>query len=401
MPQHTDTQLAPAAGGEAFRAAKVAVEASGLHCAAGSTVAELLAAWAAGGKPPARLPFASDWLPGATAYLLDEPNLRSQLYDRKAVRTLDKQALNALAAALACAKPLAGFADPARVGLYMGMPMVEEPVPSWETLGALGRVGADLAAIQHSILGDTPPLTSLMILNSTAASHIASQFGVTGTTGVFSPWADAGLEALIEAAWSIAEGDNDRALAGASAPTVTPFLYFNYETQGLLDTGAGLPVPGEGAAFVALRPADGGPAACLAGYARGFEPDPQAAQAARRRCMEAALASAGVAAADIGWILFDPLCGRAGVAAERAAIAELFGADAPLCGWHEVCGYLGPAQPVFDVAAAAAALLEGWRVVENPKGQGLERQDVAPRHVLINASGCRGQFVSLVMSRHE
>lgn len=397
------TSVPPTANGNAFNRARIIIEACGLYCAAGSTVAELLECWHAGGTPPQKLPFPSDWLPHSAAFQIDEPDLRSQIYDRKAVRTMDKQALSAMAAAFACVKSLNGFADPNKVGLYMGIPMVDEPLPGWETLNELGGKAADLSDILHSIMNNTPPMTGLMLINSTACSHIASQFCITGTTGVFSPWADAGLAAVIEAAWSIAEGDNDSALVGASAPTVNPFLYLNYETQGLLQPEFDLPVPGEGAAFVALRAADSDSpvGACLSGYARSFEPNPAAAQVARQRCMEEALACAGVPAEEIGWILFDPYCGRAGVSAERAAIAGLFGESAPLYAWHDVCGYLGAAQPVLDIAIAAAALSEGWRVVADPLEQCFDLQKLPLRHVLINASGCRGQFVSLVMSRYE
>jgi 3-oxoacyl-[acyl-carrier-protein] synthase II len=389
--------------GRVFRAQPVEVEASGLYSAAGATVGELLARQQSGAAPAA-LPFASDWLPHGEAFLAEEPDLRASLYDRKAVRTMDKQARLALAAAVACGKGMAAFADPNRVGLFMGMPTVEEPVPSWEALAELGPDPSDRSAMLNTFLTSTPPMTGLLLLNSTACSHVASQFGTTGTTGVFSPWADAGVEALVEAAWSIAEGDNDRALAGGAAPTLNPFLYLHYESHGLLGLDEVPPMPGEGAAFVALRasgPDTPAEAACLTGYGRLFEPDPGQAAAARLRCMEEALTRAGIGVGEVDWVLFDPHCGRAGTAAELSALDALFDGLPPLGAWHGVCGHLGPAQPVLNAAVAAEALRAGFRVVTDGAGRCLGRESAPIRHVLINASGLAGQFTSLVMSRYE
>jgi 3-oxoacyl-[acyl-carrier-protein] synthase II len=286
----------------------------------------------------------------------------------------------------------------------MGMPTVEEPVPSWDALAELGADPSDRAAMLRTFLTSTPPMTGLLLLNSTACSHIASQSGATGATGVFSPWADAGMQALIEAAWSISEGDNDRALVGGSAPTLNPFLYMHYETQGLLELGDELPLPGEGAAFVALRVADAdtpADAVCLTGYGRLFESDPSRAAAARRRCMEEALECAGVAPNEVDWVLFDPHCGRAGTSAELSALESLFDGLPPLGAWHSACGHLGPAQPVLNVAAAAEALRGGFRIVCDGAGHWMGRESLPLRHVLVNASGFEGQFVSLLVSRHE
>jgi 3-oxoacyl-(acyl-carrier-protein) synthase len=390
--------------GRTFRARPVVIEATGLYSTAGSTVAELIAAQERGEAVTTRLPFAGDWLPHSEAFLINEPDLRASLYDRKAVRTMDKQARTAMAAALACGRSLEPFAEPGRVGLFLGMPTVEEPVPSWEALNELGPNPTDRSAMLQTFLNSTPPMTGLLLLNSTAGSHVASQFGITGTTGVFSPWSDAGAEAVIEAAWSIVEGDNDRALAGGAAPTVNPFLYMHYEAQNLMAKGRDLALPGEGAAFVALRsqsPDTPAEAACLTGYGRIFEPDPAQAAAARQRGMEEALGRAGITPADIDWVLFDPHCGQCGLAAESAALAGLFGGLPVLGAWHRVCGHLGPAQPVLNLAMAEAALREGWRIATDAEGRFIERQSVPVRHVLINASGFRGQFVSLVISRHD
>jgi 3-oxoacyl-(acyl-carrier-protein) synthase len=390
--------------GQAFRARPVIVEASGLYSTAGTTVAELIEAQLRRETFATGLPFDCDWLPHGEACLVDEPNLRSSLYDRKAVRTMDKQARTTLAAALACGRAIEPYAEPARTGLFLGMPTVEEPVPSWEALAELGPDPDDRSAMLHTFLTSTPPMTGLLLLNSTAGSHVASQFGITGTTGVFSPWADAGAEAVIEAAWSIAEGDNDRALAGGAAPNINPFLYLHFEAQGLLAEGFRLPVPGEGAAFVALAAASadtGMESACLTGYGRSFEPDPAGAVDARQACMQDALERAGIGPADVDWVLFDPLCGRSGAGAEAAALAGLFGRQPVLGAWHRSTGHLGPAQPLLQLAVAAVALREGWRIATDIEGRLIERQSAPVRHILINASGFRGQFVSLVVSRYE
>jgi|GEM_PF-2082547 len=402
-PINDPLQAADAAS--AFRKARVAVASAGLYTVAGRTVSDLLASWQSGASLKSRLPFPGGWLPHQEAYLVEEPDLRSQLYDRKAVRTMEKQALNAMAASIACVNTDTRFADPDRVGLYMGMPTVEEPLPSWQTLDNLNNEATGLPGLLRGIMESTPPMSGLVMLNSTACSHIASQFGITGTSRVFSPWADSGLEAAIEAAWSIVEGENDTVLVGAVAPTINPFLYLNYETQGLLGFGKALPMPGEGAAFVLLQAGGNGQSpdspVYLSGYARLFEPDAEAAVSAPRRCMEEALKHAGLTPDDIGWILFDPHCGRSGPAAEHEAVECVFGSHAPVFSWHSLCGYLGPAQPVLNIATAAEALREAWRIVADTADGHFTQQHFPLRHVLINASGCRGQFVSLVVSRYD
>ena len=78
------------------------------------------------------------------------------------------------------------------------------------------------------LLHDTKPLIVLTLLNSSAGSHISELTGISGVNAMFSPMADAGAQALIEAYFSIKEFKCKDALVAAGSQKVTPWYCLTY-----------------------------------------------------------------------------------------------------------------------------------------------------------------------------
>ncbi|MGC7323140.1 beta-ketoacyl synthase, partial [Mycobacteroides abscessus subsp. massiliense] len=93
---------------------------------------------------------------------------------------------------------LKGISDVGRPewGAYLGLPMVLSPLlPQCDTPN-LGEVAKDPEKIAELYLRDIPPFFALTDSNNTVAGHIAILFGLTGPTSVYSPFSDAGMQAL-------------------------------------------------------------------------------------------------------------------------------------------------------------------------------------------------------------
>lgn len=73
------------------------------------------------------------------------------------------------------------------------------------------------------------PLLGLILLNSTAASHISKMTGIVGPNCSFAPLTDAGSNALIEASYDLREGRIMHALCGGGSQKITPWLFLAYE----------------------------------------------------------------------------------------------------------------------------------------------------------------------------
>jgi len=348
----------------------VTLEQSGIVCAAGTDIEAIWRAIAQDRRCGSDLPFPPvPGTPWTQAFAVDEPDLAGLGLDRRALRTMEKQARLALQGAALALQGSAAFnkIDKDRIGLYLGLPVVDDPVPPWPVLQAMHDDGLP-ALTTELCLRETPPFSALSDLNSSAGAHIAAHFGMTGAMGFCSPDADAGLQALIEAAQSIAEGENDAALAGAVAPKLNPLLMLQYGHRGWLADP--MHVPGEGAAFVMLS-ADTAPGVRIGGHARGFACD--GPRDARRRDEVAmqAVQAAGLAPADIGWTL----------RAEQ------------LWPW---CGDMGPALPMLALLLAAHGLRRRRRLCLGPRAA---EEPMGEAHALVTAGSHEGQCVAVVLTK--
>ncbi len=360
------------------------LDSSGAFCAAGQGMEAIWRAFAQGQRRLSDLPCPA--VPGTAwseAFTVDEPTLADAGIDRKVLRTMEKQARMAVQGAHLALQGSAAFdaADKARVGLYLGLPMVDDPVPPWPVLQAMHEQGLQVMDTELC-LRETPRFSALSDLNSSAAAHVANRFGMTGAMGICSPHADSGLQAFVEAVLSVAEHENDAALAGAVSPKINPLLMLQYEHRGWLADADHR--PGEGAAFVLVSASAGcGPAIRVSGLARGFALDPAATEARRNGVAAQALAMAGVHTSELGWTLGAP-----------------HGGTTPTLDLRAWCGDMGPALPLLAVLMAAYGLRYGQR---------LEARDFAPpseeampeRHALVQAQGPEGQCVAVVLTRED
>jgi 3-oxoacyl-[acyl-carrier-protein] synthase I len=172
---------------------------------------------------------------------------------------------------------------------------------------------------------------------------------------------------------------------------------------------------GEAAAFALLERAPATPPAgaiLLSGYGESSDayhmssPHPEGLGA--RLAMEAALARAGLAPADIDYINLHGTATPSNDAAEGKAVAGLFGTPPPASSTKGATGHTLGAAGGLEAVISALALTEGFM----PACVGLERPDpaiaLAPlrevrraslRHVLSNSFGFGGTNASLILSR--
>jgi hypothetical protein len=323
---------------------------------------------------------------GASA---NDPDMRELGIDRRIIRTTDKQARLLLAAAIACT---ADFDDQTRnaFGLYLGLPTVDEPMPQ-------------LAAVAdwHEDRGRTPlaehfkrhsaPLGWLAMLNSSAAAHVSTRLGIMGCNGVYSPFADAGLNALIDATIAVADQECAQALVGAVAPKHDPMLTIQYTNW--CSNEYALP-PTEASACV-LVSRDGSEAdARVLGFARGFAPMPWDEKAASD-VVARALFLAGLSPSQIGWVLCTSAWSYAQAAAIRAALAP-FASTAASLPLELILGRTGPAAPLLALGLGLYGLERGesLHLVDDT---GVATRPMAQRNLLIVAVSPQGQCAAVVI----
>ena len=175
---------------------------------------------------------------------------RSRLKQRKAAKLIPQAGRLALDAA---GQVLDGSdIDRDELGLFVGVG--REPPDEGDAESCLaascrdGRLDVGLLNQQGRPL--YPPLLPLKTLPNMVLAHIAIHLDICGENGCWSGGSEAGVTAFQAAYWSVVEGRSPAALAGASDSLVSLGL-----ARDRLRAGAeGL--PGEGAAFFLLEPAE-------------------------------------------------------------------------------------------------------------------------------------------------
>ncbi|MGE0193696.1 MAG: hypothetical protein AB7T63_16855 [Planctomycetota bacterium] len=115
----------------------------------------------------------------------------------------------------------AGSLDRDRIGLFVATDVVDpEPDDVLPALRAsLAKDGRfDLARFFGGGFRSLHPLWPLAQLNNVAVGQVAIDLAVRGENAVFGSEADAGVRAVLEAAWSVREGHTTASLVGATAP---------------------------------------------------------------------------------------------------------------------------------------------------------------------------------------
>ena len=113
-----------------------------------------------------------------------------------------------------------------RTGLFLGLATVnyEDATPIYRF------TDHDPQTIADTMLQTTNPMSGITLLNTTVCSHLATELQITGANAAFSPHADAGAAALVEAYFSLSEDKCERALCGAGSQKISPWYFWEYES---------------------------------------------------------------------------------------------------------------------------------------------------------------------------
>jgi 3-oxoacyl-[acyl-carrier-protein] synthase II len=325
-----------------------------------------------------------------------------------------------------------------RIGFFAGMGAVDARP---EDLGAAlsGSLGPDGALSHARFFADgyraIHPLWPLSILNNIAFCQTAIHLDIRGENAVFSPYNDAGVQAVIEGAETLRRGHARAVIAAGVSERVTPFSMARAANSGLPTApaasrdapwrpfGRSTPgtVPGEGAGALVLErhgDAEAGGATCLArmcGHGCVCEPEGESGPptaAAVLGAMEAALTSAGLSFRDMDVLIAhgdgtgadrNEMEALTALLQQRRGGPALFFSKASL-------GNLLAGAPVVDAVLAVSMISEsGFPPVLNPEPQnpgGLPMVcggPVAPpvNRVMINSLGPGGQAVSFILESCE
>lgn len=208
-------------------------------------------------------------------------------------------------------------------------------------------------------------------------SDVAAELGLGGAVGVVAAACAAGNYALARALDLVRLGRVERVLAGG-ADAFSRVAFTGFARLGALaaeacrpfDAGRDGLVLGEGAAFLVVESASAArrrgavPLAELAGAGLSADahhivaPDPEATGAAR--ALAGALADAGVAPAEVGWISAHGTGTPANDRAEVVAARRVFGrAGPPMSSIKALTGHALGAASALEAVAAVCALREG------------------------------------------
>jgi len=315
------------------------VAASVLNCS-GSEASDLFAH----APEPQPLPFA----PALQAHRLASVRLPSDLFDRKIQRSVEPQGLRLLHCAARLAPELRSMQlPPERVALAAAIPEVDAPSPCWEAVEAIREQPDNMLG---QLLANTPPLHALTLLNSSVMAYVAEALQCKGPMGGFCSHANAGLDALIDAALQIAEHRADAALVVSSSPNITPAVFLREENQPPVRTGAD--VRGEGAAALLLSadPQAAPLTVRIAGFARGFGACGERATEVVRRVLQQALYPERLALSDIEWVRAD---------GHDPVLADLLKSPAGLHSTKEITGDLGASSLPTEIAHVMADARHG------------------------------------------
>ncbi|QMV13112.1 beta-ketoacyl synthase N-terminal-like domain-containing protein [Vibrio spartinae] len=159
------------------------------------------------------------------AYLADE-SLKDINAGRMIRKTSEKQARWLIATAVRTWRLIHGESqNDSQTGLFLGLGTIdycETPEPHQLEENTL-------ECFSDVMCRESNPLTGLIMLNSSAASHIAQLTGITGCNSCFSPHLDAGAEAIFEAYSHVREGLVSQALFGGGSQKISPWYLLTYD----------------------------------------------------------------------------------------------------------------------------------------------------------------------------
>ena len=315
-------------------------------------------------------------------------------------------------------------------GFFAALGMVDYAVE--DLLGAVAasrdeRGGIDYDRFYRGAYREIFPLWPLSMLNNIALCQVAVRHRLEGENTVFSPHGDAGIQAIAEAAASVAEGRAERAIAAGVSETLSASSLARAHLKGIVNVRdqetpcrpfavdrAGT-VLGEGGGALVLERASRAPHARVrvagAGTAFGRQGQQGPSMEAMTQAMATALQRAAVPPGDVDLVMIHGDGTRGGDGNEIEAIRRVFAEVSPkprLFGSKGALGNLLAGAPLVDLVLAAKMMASG--VIPPTPGTSRPTAEIAPqlvvgaplaaapRTVLINAFSYEGQAGSLVIT---
>ena len=222
------------------------------------------------------------------------------------------------------------------------------------------------------------PLTVPRIMPNAPASHVSMEFGITGPCFCVASACASSNHAIGQAMHMIRSGMVDVAVSGGSDASIVPGFMKGWEALRVLSPDACRPfsrdrsglVIGEGAGILVLEEAEHAmgrgatPLMEVAGFGMGADggditaPDPAGAA----RAMRSALADAGCAPEQVGYVNAHGTGTRLNDRTETAALREVFGPALdriPVSSTKSMIGHCMTACAALELIACATALLDG------------------------------------------
>ncbi|CAM4084244.1 beta-ketoacyl synthase N-terminal-like domain-containing protein [Nocardia ninae] len=370
---------------------------------------------------------------------------RDWISDRKAARAMRLHTHMAFAAtgqAMTSAKIHRGNVDADATGITLGIAMIDYDIADLELAARRSLhdpIGFDIERFCRTGWRAISPMVSIVMLNNATLCQIAMQYGLHGPNASFSPFGEAGGQAIGAALRMLQEGDAQVMLAGGVSPRLNlsalqRFLYLGVVAE-TADPAAGSckpfdrdrtgTVPGEGAAVLVLETLtharDRG-AHILAevlghGAAVGVPPggEPHPPRQAIEQSLATALDDAELTPDRLAAVYADAPGLPSGDAVEAAAISAVLGrhaADIPVTSTKGATGHLLaaalPLHSVFAVHSLVERYLPAITNLRHPEpDSGLDLVCGRPRRISTGdaiaclGAGFRGQSECVVFGAFE
>ncbi len=279
-------------------------------------------------------------------------------------------------------------------------------------LGGRGTEETGYWELFHNNRSRVHPLTIPLSMSNAGASHISMQFGIQGPAYTISTACSSSAHAIGQAFWMVRSGQAPMAIAGGSE---APFFLGGlkaWEAMRVISKDTCRPfslersgmVLGEGAAMVVLEPLE----AALARGARplaeivGFGMTADAAHITQpvtsgpARAMAKALADAGLAPEQVGYINAHGTATEANDRTETAAIRSVFGKHADSLAVSSTKSMHGHALGAAGALEAAASILTLYHGVLPPTANFLNPDPACDLDVVPNTA--RAQQVEACLS---
>ncbi|PIM54082.1 hypothetical protein CS062_06325 [Roseateles chitinivorans] len=272
----------------------------------------------------------------------------------------------------------------AQAGLPATAPAPERAAVAWGT--GLGGSNALQQSYGEHLTRETPrihPYTVVRVMSNSAASHLAMRHGLRAAMLTISNACASSAQAIGEALMLLRQGRADLALVGGSEAMLNPGSVAAWQAMGVMappdpedvarscrpfDDGRRGLVLGEGAAALVMETASHARArgasalAVLAGYGHSVDavhlsrPDADG----QERALRAALADAGIAPAQVGYVNAHGTATDVGDAVEAESLARVFGPrGVPVSATKALHGHLIGAGGALELIACVQALRRG------------------------------------------